>query len=72
MPNIIVEVDASTGEVVERAMTSEEQAQYDADIAAIAAQAAAHAERQAAAESARRKIAEASGLTPEEMTALGF
>ena len=43
-----------------------------APTAAAAADAAAQAERDALAAQARQKIAEASGLTPEEMAALGF
>ena len=68
----VFEIDAATGEAVERPMTAEELAQREKDAAEATALAAAEAERQAAAESARRKIAEASGLTPEEMAALGF
>jgi len=68
----VFEIDAATGEAVERPMTADEAAQRAADDAAAQATATAEAERQAAAESARRKIAEASGLTPEEMAALGF
>lgn len=53
-------------------MTPEELAQRKADEKA-AADAAKAAEAEAALrESAREKIAAASGLTPEEMRALGF
>lgn len=68
----VIEIDASTGESIERPMTAEEMAQREADAAAEAAAAAAEAERQALVASARQKVAEASGLTPEEMAALGF
>ena len=68
----ITEVWADTGEVVERPMTPEELAQRKADEKA-AADAAKAAEAEAALrDSAREKIAAASGLTPEEMRALGF
>ena len=68
----VVEVWADSGEVVERPMTTDEAAQRAADEAKSAAEAAAKAEQDALATAARQKIAEASGLTPEEMAALGF
>ena len=68
----VVEVWADTGESVVRPMTPQEEAQQAADNAAAKAAAAAEAERVALAISARQKIAESSGLTPEEMAALGF
>lgn len=71
MPTV-TEINVSSGEVSERPMTPQEQAQREADEAAAQAAAAAEAERQALAASARQKVAEASGLTPEEMAALGF
>ena len=68
----ITEICADTGEIVERPMTPEELAQRKADEKA-AAEAAKAAEAEAALrDSAREKIAAASGLTPEEMRALGF
>lgn len=72
MSENVVEIDAALGESVERPMTPAELAQRKADEKA-AAEAAAAAEADAALrESARDKIATASGLTPEEMRALGF
>ena len=68
----VTEINAQTGETVERDFTPDEAAQREADIAARAQAAKEQATKDAAAASARRKIAEASGLTPEEMAALGF
>lgn len=68
----VIEVNALTGEVVERPMTPEEQAQRKADEKAAAEAAKAAEAESALRESARDKIAAASGLTPEEMRALGF
>lgn len=68
----VIEYDGNTGEVVERVFTPDEQAQREADEAAAAQAAADKAAAEAARASARTKIAEASGLTPEEMAALGF
>lgn len=68
----ITEVDALTGEVTERPATAEEQAQWAADAEARAAAEVEAAAKAEVAASARKKIAEASGLTPEEMAALGF
>lgn len=69
----VIEVDCSTGETNERAMTAEEIAQRDADAAAwIAEQAAreaAEAELAEAKASAEAKLA-ALGLTPAEIAAL--
>jgi hypothetical protein len=68
-----VEINCTTGEVVERPFTAEEIAQYQADTAAMNEQkaieeatAAAKAEAKASAEA---KLA-ALGLTPEEIAAL--
>jgi len=68
-----IEVNCSTGEVVERPLTQDELAQREAD---AAAQAAAEHEKevaevaaQAAKESANAKLA-ALGLTAEEIAAL--
>lgn len=68
----IIEVDGLTGEVIERPFTEAEAAQRAADERAAAEEQAAAAAQAATAAEARRKIAEASGLTPEEMAALGF
>lgn len=68
----MVEVDALTGDAVERPFSEEEATQRKAEQAAVAAEQAEREAQQATAQSARRKIAEASGLTPEEMAALGF
>lgn len=70
--SLVTETDASTGETITRNYTADEAAQRKADEAADAAAQAERDAKQANAESARRKIAEASGLTPEEMAALGF
>lgn len=68
-----IEVNCTTGEVVERPLTAEELAQREADATAFAeAQAereAAEAAAQAAKESAQAKLA-ALGLTVEEIAAL--
>lgn len=68
-----IEVNCSTGEVVERPLTAEELAQREVDAAAgIAAEAeriAALEATQAAKESANAKLA-ALGLTAEEIAAL--
>ena len=68
-----IEVNCTTGEVIERPLTAEELAQREADAAAFATQ---EAERQAtdaaalaAKESAQAKLA-ALGLTAEEIAAL--
>jgi hypothetical protein len=68
----VTDFDAQTGESVERDATADELAQQQADAESAAILAAAEAERAALAESARLKIAQSSGLTPEEITALGF
>ena len=68
----IIEMWADTGEVVERPMTPEELAQRKADEKAAAEAAKAAEAETALRDSAREKIAAASGLTPEEMRALGF
>ena len=68
-----IEVNCTTGEVIERPLTAEELAQREADAAAYAvAQAEREAEEaaaQAAKESARAKLA-ALGLSAEEIAAL--
>jgi hypothetical protein len=73
MPTDVVEVDALTGERIERDFTPAERAQRDIDIAAQAAakQAAeaAEAAQVAAQESAITKLA-ALGLTADEITAV--
>ena len=70
---IAIEVNCTTGEVIERPLTAEELAQREADAAAAAV---AQAEREAteaaalaAKESAQAKLA-ALGLTAEEIAAL--
>jgi hypothetical protein len=68
-----IEVNCTTGEVIERPLTAEELAQREVDAAAYAvAQAereAAEAAALAAKESAKAKLA-ALGLTAEEIAAL--
>lgn len=68
-----IEVNCTTGEVIERPLTAEELAQREADAAAYAAQEAerqaAEAAALAAKESANAKLA-ALGLTAEEIAAL--
>lgn len=68
-----IEVNCTTGEVIERPLTAEELAQREADAAAFAAQEAerqaAEAAALAAKESAQAKLA-ALGLTAEEIAAL--
>lgn len=68
-----IEVNCTTGEVIERPLTAEELAQREADAAAFAAaeaeREAAEAAAQAAKESAQSKLA-ALGLTAEEIAAL--
>lgn len=70
---IAIEVNCTTGEVIERPLTAEEIAQHEADAAAYAAaeaeRQAAEAAAQAAKESAQSKLA-ALGLTAEEIAAL--
>lgn len=68
----LVEINAETGEVIERDFTKAEAAQRATDQADAAAAAAAKAEQDALAAQARQKIAESSGLTADEMAALGF
>ena len=68
----VIEIDATTGEMTERAFTPEELAQRKADEKAAAVAAKAADAEAALRDSARKKIAAASGLTPEEMRALGF
>jgi hypothetical protein len=68
-----IEVNCTTGEVIERPLTAEELAQREADAAAFAAaeveREATKAAAQAAKESAQAKLA-ALGLTAEEIAAL--
>ena len=68
-----IEVNCTTGEVVERPLTTEELAQREVDAAAFAAaeaeREAAQAAAQAAKESAQSKLT-ALGLTAEEIAAL--
>lgn len=70
---IIVQHDAATGETVEREMNDDELAQYEADQAAWAQQAAA-AEAEAAAKATNREAAiarfKALGFTDDEIGAL--
>lgn len=64
----VTEVWADTGEVVERERTAEEQAHYEADLAAAeaaAAEAAAKAEADAAATAAAVAHAKSLGFTDE-------
>jgi len=68
-----IEVNCTTGEVIERPLTAEELAQREADVAAFTAteveRLAVEAATQAAKESAQAKLA-ALGLTAEEIAAL--
>jgi len=68
-----IEVNCTTGEVVERPLTTEELAQREVDAAAFAAaqaeREATQAAAQAAKESAQSKLT-ALGLTTEEIAAL--
>lgn len=68
-----IEVNCTTGEVIERPLTAEELAQREADAAAYAVAEAAREATEAAAlaakESANAKLA-ALGLTAEEIAAL--
>jgi hypothetical protein len=68
-----IEVNCTTGEVVERPLTTEELAQREVDAAAFAAaqaeREATQAAAQAAKESAQSKLT-ALGLTAEEIAAL--
>lgn len=53
MASDVVEIDALTGEVVERSFTPEERQQHAADMAAAAAAEQARAQAEAAASAAR-------------------
>ena len=68
-----IEINCTTGEVIERPLTAEELAQREADAAAyaveLAEREAAEAAALAAKESAQAKLA-ALGLTAEEIAAL--
>ena len=68
----IIEVDADTGESFERPMTSQEKAQQQADaqesLAAVIAEEAARATREAAL----LKLANVAALTDDEKAALGL
>lgn len=63
--------NAETGEILEREMNAEELAQWKADKAANAEQAAAQAEAEAAKAAAQAKLA-AFGLTENDLKALGL
>lgn len=68
---IVIEHNATTGEVIEREMTAEEQARKTAEIAdSIERKAKAEAQL-AAKEAAQNKLATL-GLTPQDIKALGF
>ena len=73
----ITEINCETGEVIERDMTPDEVASYEAQATAVAeyeaqqeADRLARENATAAKESAKAKLA-ALGLTPEEIAALG-
>lgn len=70
----ITETDYTTDPptITERALTDEEKAQRKADADAVAKAAADLEQLEATRAAARRKIAEASGLTADEMAALGI
>lgn len=68
----VVEIDAATGQATERDFTADELAQRAIDDVAHAQAQAIREAAEAARVSARAKIAEASGLTPDEMAALGI
>ena len=58
--------DAATGETVEREMTDDEYAQYEADQAAWAAQKAAEAAAVAEKAAARQALLDRLGITEDE------
>lgn len=62
----VIEIDAATGEVIERAFTPEEAAQREADAAAFAAEQAALEERKAA----RAALLERLGISEDEAALL--
>jgi len=62
-------VDVSTGEELEREMSSEEFAQYKLDLSQHQAKEAEKAAKEAARQTALEKLA-ALGLTPEEISAI--
>ncbi len=64
-----LEIDALTGEIIERPLTIEELAQREADAIEAAGQQAAREAKAAARASALAKLAEL-GLTEEEIAAL--
>ena len=71
----VIEIDAATGSVVERAFTAEELAQREADQAAHDAAEAARIEAEADAAAARdAAIAKLAvlGLTVDDLSALGL
>lgn len=70
--DLIIEIDALAGTVTEREMTSDEKAQRVRDQAAANKAEAEMQAQKALAQQARQKIAQTSGLTVEEMAALGF
>ena len=67
----VIEIDASTGEVIERDFTPEEIAQYNADQAVAEAAEQARLEARAKREAALDKLA-ALGLTRDDLTALSL
>lgn len=67
----VIEIDASTGQVIERDFTPEEIAQYNADQAVAEAAEQARLEARAKREAALDKLA-ALGLTRDDLTALGL
>jgi hypothetical protein len=68
----VLEVNAQTGEEITRDFTPDELAAREAEAAADAENAAQKAEQEKLATSARLKIAQSSGLSPQEISALGF
>ena len=65
----IIEINATTGEKIEREMNAEELAQWEADKAATEAKAAEQASLAAAKQAAQDKL-KALGLTDLEIAAL--
>lgn len=66
----VLEVDAATGEKVIRPLTADEITEREAMAIEQEAREAEQAAKTAARESAIRKMAEASGLTDEELEAM--
>ena len=71
MKNPIIRIANIDGNVVDREMTAQELAQWEADIVAIEAQAQAKAEAAANKAAAEAKLA-ALGLTSDDLKALGL